>query len=93
MKNIMLNENVVSDRGYHLSGMARRGTRQSQDLERDECTQRERPISGSAMKASATGMHQTTDTGQIVPRTRKGQQSNNCPSRQRERNTKEFQSK
>lgn len=54
IKNTMLSENVASDREYHLSGMARRGTRQSQDLERDECTQQERPISGSAMKASAT---------------------------------------
>ena len=45
------------------------------------------------MKASATRKHQTTDTGQAISRTRKGPQNNNCPSRQRERNMKEFQSK
>lgn len=61
-------------------------------MELDKCTQWERPISGSAMRASEARKHQTTNTGQAIPRTRKDQQ-NNCPSRQRERNMKEFQSK
>ena len=72
----MLKEKVASDRGYHLSDVARRGIRRRHDLELDKYTQWESPISGSGMKSSASTKHQTTDAGQVIFRIRKGQQNN-----------------